>query len=170
MFLNEFRIWLKLMRNLIKNRPRIVQNSQDILQNLIFRISHINIIIQQSNLCTTAIPWTQNLWPLLKSGRCSMVGLCYRDWNSGSKTVVAVGKWSLAQVWLYSKPSNFEIRNSNVFFQTQKYVFSQSFVEKRLHWKREHPLMTSHIFWPTTFISETGKWFTHYRNSEMVFN
>ena len=52
----------------------------------------------QANLCTTTTLGTLNLWPLLTGGRCSEVALCYENWKWDSKMVVAVGRWSLAQV------------------------------------------------------------------------
>ncbi len=48
-----------------------------------------------SNQCTTATLRTPNKWPLLTSGRCLDVGLCYKDLNMNSKMVVDVGKCSL---------------------------------------------------------------------------
>ncbi len=49
----------------------------------------------QSNLCTTTFHGTIDLWLLLTGGRCSKVGLRYKDSNWDSKIVVAVGKRSL---------------------------------------------------------------------------
>ncbi len=53
---------------------------------------------KQSNLCSTTTPETPNL--LLTGGRCSEVDLCYKDISWDSKMVVAIDRWSLAQVWL----------------------------------------------------------------------
>jgi hypothetical protein len=47
---------------------------------------------------TTTTLGTPNLWPLLTGGRCSVVGLCYKDLHRESDMVVAVGRWPLAQV------------------------------------------------------------------------
>jgi hypothetical protein len=52
----------------------------------------------QSSLCVTATIGTQNMWLLLTGDRCSEIGFCYKDANLDSKIVVAVGRWSLAQV------------------------------------------------------------------------
>ena len=49
----------------------------------------------QSNLCTTTTPGTQNVWPLLTGGRCSEVGLYYKNGKWDPKMVVAIGRWSL---------------------------------------------------------------------------
>jgi hypothetical protein len=38
---------------------------------------------------------------VVDSGRCSELGLCYKNLNWDSKMVVAVGRWSLPQVLLY---------------------------------------------------------------------
>ncbi len=42
-----------------------------------------------------------NSWPLVNGGRWSQVSLCYTDLNWDSKMVVALGRWSFIQVWLY---------------------------------------------------------------------
>ncbi len=49
----------------------------------------------QSNLCTTTVLGTPNLWPLLTGGCCSEVDLCYKYLNWDPKMVVTVGRWSL---------------------------------------------------------------------------
>ncbi len=52
--------------------------------------------MKQSNLCTSTTPGTSNLWPLFTGGRCSEVGLFYKDLSWDSKMVVAVCTWSLS--------------------------------------------------------------------------
>jgi hypothetical protein len=49
----------------------------------------------KSNLCTTTITGTQNLWPLLTRGRCYEVALCYEELNWNSKMTVVVSRLSL---------------------------------------------------------------------------
>jgi hypothetical protein len=51
---------------------------------------------------TTATFGILNLWPLLTGGRCSEVGLCYYDLNWDSKMAVAVGRWSLTGLTVFS--------------------------------------------------------------------
>ena len=55
------------------------------------------LIYVQSNLCTTTTIGTLKL----TGDCCSEVALCYKNWKRCFKMVVAVGKWSLTQVWLY---------------------------------------------------------------------
>ncbi len=58
-----------------------------------------------SKLCTTTFLGTTNLWPLLNGGHCSQVSLGSKDSFWDLKMMVAIWRWSLAQVWLYSKAS-----------------------------------------------------------------
>jgi hypothetical protein len=52
----------------------------------------------QSTLCTTATLGTPNLGQLMTGGRCSKVDLCNIVLNWDFTMVVAVGRWSFAQV------------------------------------------------------------------------
>ena len=55
----------------------------------------------QSNLCTTTTLRTPKLWPLLTFGRCSL-----KMGKNGDRCgdIVAIRRWSLTHVWLYSVP------------------------------------------------------------------
>ena len=61
----------------------------------------------QSNLCTTNILGTLNLWPLMTGGRLSEGALCYKNQKLGPQNggrcrqVVAIRRRSLTQVLLY---------------------------------------------------------------------
>ncbi len=61
----------------------------------------------QLNLCTSTTLGTPNEWPLLTGGHCSLLSsmlitLKSRPKYSGRcRQVVAIRRWSLAQVWLY---------------------------------------------------------------------
>ncbi len=67
------------------------------MAKVILKLFQIN-----SNFSTTTTLETQNLWTVLKGGRCSEVFLCYKDSNLDDQMVVVIGKWSLTQVILYT--------------------------------------------------------------------
>ncbi len=81
-----------------------------------------------SNLCTT----TQNLWPLLRGGRCLEVAFWYKNWRWNPKMLANVDKWSLTQNWLYAQSFSLypnEHNHSvlkNRFFLSNHFVFSLS--------------------------------------------
>ncbi len=80
------------------NFPQVWYNIDGILCHIapvpwmnIIGFNFTNTVILES----TTTFGTPNLWPLFTGGRCSVVGLCYKDSNWDSKVVVAVGRWSL---------------------------------------------------------------------------
>ncbi len=79
---------------------------------------------------TTTTLGTQNLWLLLRGGRCSEVGFCYEDLNWNTKMVVVVGMWSLfggnrfTPVLLYIQ---------KIFFIVLKFIFVSDCLKFRRH-------------------------------------
>jgi hypothetical protein len=83
---------LKISVERVKNAAQI----GELLFCFCVHLSAFHIIFYvQSNFCTTTTLRTPNLWLLLTGGRCSEVGLCYKESNWDSKRIVAVSRWSL---------------------------------------------------------------------------
>ena len=75
-----------------------------------YNLSILMLITNTVNLCTTTTLGTSNLWPLLTSGRCSEVAMCYKYWNETPKwrSLFASGRYSevvvnlgLTVLWSY---------------------------------------------------------------------